>query len=137
MRLLMNDSDYPMAEKRVVLFTDGISECVDDGTGAFECHFNDATVRQSIDEAVTHVMNEYVEQEIKLSVILVGNFNTPHEVLRKAKTGGGCMGRADALELNTRLVDIASGTVTVEQAYHSGGVQTNGVGACKKSCVNE
>ncbi|MFN8391909.1 MAG: hypothetical protein U0136_16590 [Bdellovibrionota bacterium] len=99
-RLLMSEPDYPAAENHVILLTDGLSSCHTDAGGNNVCRMDTVSVRDGIDDAINVVTQDYVPNDIHLSVMLFGNLSGPHELVRKGSGSRSCMAGADATEAN-------------------------------------
>lgn len=113
------------ADNFVVMFSDGIANCTtDQSTGDRTCGLDFSSYQASVQAAMQVVETTYVQNNVRLHMVLLGDHVTPHTLLRVSKretaTEKSCMDDEEARLENPPLdfVDYSSYDVgNAEQAF--------------------
>lgn len=80
LEIFQADANYKRAEKAVIIFTDGLSNCMLDGT----CGTDEATVQSSISDIQTLLTGEFKRERIAVHLVLVGPRSGAHSLLERS-----------------------------------------------------
>lgn len=107
--LIENDQLSKSAENMIVLFSDGVTTCVDpagpndqdpDCENSLDYH------EWGMEDLFRRAQNLLANRDVHIHVFLSGNTVRPHSLVRKGPTPSSCMSDADARGLDFTMVDL-------------------------------
>ncbi|MCB0344227.1 MAG: VWA domain-containing protein [Bdellovibrionales bacterium] len=106
--MLLAEPDAESAENFVVLMSDGLTNCTENGI----CAYDEPTYLASVSEAMNIILNDYVSNQVKFHMVVSGKITQPHTMLASShKDPTQCMTEEEARLFNPPL-DFVDTTTT-------------------------
>ncbi len=112
-----------MAHRIVVMLSDGLTNCIEEGSLERFCGTRLGDVKASLSNTHQILLNEYATDDIRFDFILLGDHAAPHTLIRLDEKSGAeakCMSEADARLQDSQLIMTDStsyGALTEIEAF--------------------